>query len=163
MEEKEIKIYASKKKIALQGFLTISMFVAAYFLLKLGLMGIPIMMFCVGVLGIFIVGKYLLLNKPLLIINEKGIKDNMNFPPVGFVEWENINYAKKEKISGFNNIMIYLKDEDKFIGQQSFLKKMFLKSNRDQIGTCVFFRCTVFENPDEVLAFINNMIALNKN
>lgn len=98
------------------------------------------------------------MNAPVLIIDENGITDNMNFPTLGFVEWENVLEAKNGNIAGIDHILVFLKDAEAHIAQQNFLKRPFRRSNLESAGTCILFRSKVFpEKSDKIIELMNKL------
>ena len=158
MDIKPLYIYPNKTRALLfflSGFLLwaiggiliyFSIYFWAYFLLFVGLFNFAMNF------------KKAFLNGPVLVVDKDGITDYMNFPRLGFIPFDNILRAEKGMVTGFEHILVYLKDPEAHIAQQSFLKRPFMRSNQEQIGTCIVFRTNLFpEKSDQVLNLINQL------
>lgn len=73
--------------------------------------------------------KRVILNQPLLIVDEKGIFDNSSLFSVGQIIWNDIEAIYLRKISGKQTIEIKLRNEDQYI--TSKFKKFMVKSNKN--------------------------------
>jgi hypothetical protein len=121
------------------------------------------LLFFVGLFNLFMNVKKAFLNDPVLIVDKLGITDNMNFPTLGLIEWDLIKEVTKEKVFGFDTILVYLHDPEAHIKKQNFLKRKIMRSNIENIGTSIMFRCNVFpEQADKVIELMNRLAKGNE-
>lgn len=158
MDVKPLYIYPNKTRIRLFFFSGFLFWLIAAVLIYFGVYFWAYFLFFAGLFNLLMNFKKAFLNGPVLIVDKDGITDHMNFPRLGFIPWENIAKAEKGYLTGIEHILVYLKDPESHIKQQSFLKRPFMKSNQEHIGTCIVFRTNVFpEKANQVLNLINQL------
>ena len=86
---------------------------------------------CIFVTAIF----NLLNNKPAMIINQKGVTDNISMAKAGFIPWNNINGCFIGKLSGVDQLMIKLKNYEPIMDMQKGYRKGMLKVPIEDHGT----------------------------
>ncbi len=69
-------------------------------------------------------------NKEMLIINKEGITDNTSAISLGFIPWEEIEDIYVDGVLGNNFIELKIKNEEKYLKNISFIKKMLINSNK---------------------------------
>lgn len=158
MDVKPLYIYPNKTRMRLfffSGFVFIGISAA---LIYFGIYFWAYALFFLGLFNLLFNFKKAFLNSPLLIVDKEGVTDNMNFPSMGIIKWEDIKEVKKETIMGFDNIMVYLKDPEGMIEKQFFIKRYFMNYNLENLGTWIMFRCNVFpEQADKVATLMNRL------
>ncbi len=75
------------------------------------------------------------IKKPALVLNNKGLIDNVSMAKAGFISWKNISDCFIAKLSGVDQLMIKLKDYDSILENQNALKKGMLKVPIEDHGT----------------------------
>jgi hypothetical protein len=156
-------IYPDKLKVRAIFVFGLILIPAAYYLWKYEIYTFSVVLWIAAFFNTIINFPKAFLNKPMLVLDENGIKDHMNMPSVGFIPWSAIKRAEYTEIMGFKNILVILKDPESFIKSKSFFLRPFMKSNQNNLDSCVFFRTNVLpENPDKILDLINQMVALNE-
>ncbi|EDP94204.1 STM3941 family protein [Kordia algicida OT-1] len=95
---------------------------------------------------LFLVGSYLLFsllrNKPTVIINQDGIKNNTN--AMGIVSWQLIKGFEIKKGINFVALVIMLQDQEAFFKDKNSLVKGLMKSNIQRFGSPVVIAETEF-------------------
>lgn len=163
METKEILIYPNLKRVRLFFFSGFVFFLLAALFAWLGIYFWTIFLVFLGVFNFFFNYGKAFNNEALLKIDDTGIEDNMNFPKLGKIEWQNIKYAEISDLIGFDTIFVYLKEPEKFISQKSFLMRPILNSNLKNYNCCIMFRCNVFpEKAEKVVDLINTLAKIKE-
>ncbi len=75
--------------------------------------------------------------KPALIINQKGIEDNISLSEAGFIEWENIESVFMGKMKGNNHIIIKLKDDYKPKVNSFLSKRILINELKSKFGNAI--------------------------
>lgn len=108
---------------------------------------------CLGAMIYFLI-KYLD-KKPALVINQKGIIDNISMAKAGFIPWSNINGCLIGKLSGVDQLMIKVKDHKSIMEQQSSLRKSMLQVPIQDHGTPIAINVKLLDyNPEKLLKVI---------
>lgn len=69
--------------------------------------------------------KQIFNNKPVLIVNDKGIEPNLTYKPVGMIKWSDIiDFKTFGYMNDVDYITILLKDPKKYIKDEKRLKKV---------------------------------------
>lgn len=158
MDVKPLYIYPNKTRIRLFFFSGFLFWGVSALLIYFGVYFWAYFLFFAGLFNLGMNFRKAFLNGPVLVVNKEGIQDYMNFPQLGFIPWDNIQKAEFGKITGIDHILVYLHNPDKYIAEQSFVKRPFMKSNQEQIGTCIIFRTNVFpDKKQQVLNLINQL------
>ncbi len=89
-----------------------------------------------GILGVLFFGTTfgygiikLFDNKPGLSIDEIGITDNSNMSSVGLIEWSDIKEIKIQEYQSTSFLLVFLRDNQKYLEQTNGFKRRLLKSN----------------------------------
>ena len=99
-----------------------------------------LMIFCCLALIIclaFIINAILQLRirKPAIIINDKGLEDNVSIAKAGFIDWKNITGCFVAKMSGVDQLFIMVKDHSEIMAKQAKFKKGMLSVPIQDHGT----------------------------
>ena len=109
---------------------------------------------CLGAMLYFTIK--LLDKKPALIINQKGIVDNISMAKAGFIPWKNINGCLIGKLSGVDQLMIKVKDHHAIMDKQSSLRKSMLQVPIQDHGTPVAINVKLLDyNAEKLVKVIN--------
>ena len=68
--------------------------------------------------------------KEMLIVNSKGITDNTSAISLGFIPWEDIEDVYVDGVLGNNFNELKIKNEEKYLNNISFIKKLLINSNK---------------------------------
>ena len=89
-----------------------------------------------GFSGIFILNR--LINKqPALIISKEGITDHSSYTAGGYIAWEEVRDITLYDLFNQRMIGIKLHDTDKFMSQQTGVKKMLMNTNKNMVDAPV--------------------------
>lgn len=158
MDVKPLYIYPNKTRVRLFFFSGFFFWGISALLIYFGIYFWAYFLFFAGLFNLLMNFRKAFLNGPVLIVDKNGITDYMNFPRLGFIPWNNIARAEKGYVTGIEHILVYLKDPEAHLAQQSFLKRAMMKSNQENIGTCIIFRTNVFpEKSKQVMDLINQL------
>lgn len=75
--------------------------------------------------------------KPGLIISKEGIYENSSFISLGFINWEDVLEISKIEINDQKFVILYLKDNAKYIQKSKGFKKRVAKINYKTYGSPV--------------------------
>jgi hypothetical protein len=127
--------YKDKKFRRKQILLSILIMVSSGFTIYL----MPIITVCILFGLFFSVGSFIfysfITNKPTVIVNEEGIKNNAN--GMGSVAWKYITGFEIKKGINFKAIVIKINDEEGFFKDKSKLTKGLMKTNVKRFGSPV--------------------------
>lgn len=166
MEEKEFIIYQNKKGNIVYSVLSfifvfisiLSLFV--HFDINIILEIIMKIILFFGVFFFGYAGIYFIIrmkkNKEMLIINNKGITDKTSAISLGFIPWEEIEEAYIGSSVGNEFIELKIKNEEKYLKNLPFFKKLLINSNK-KMGyeiVCITLNTTNY-SVREVLMKIN--------
>ena len=91
-------------------------------------------------------------NKPVLIVNQKGITEYMSARSVGFIKWEDIeNINVFPYLDNTFYICIYLKRPEKYIKNKKLLRKLNNRKSTQKWGH-IFFTSIYFKKEFSVVA-----------
>ncbi|HHX12626.1 MAG TPA: hypothetical protein GX731_07360, partial [Clostridiales bacterium] len=94
----------------------------------------------------------ILVPKPVLVLNEDGLRDMTTFPRIGDIPWEDIDEIYTAKILKKKSIYIKLEDTEKLYSRLPWLSRFFIKVNTPKNADPVVINLSkTDENIDEVL------------
>ena len=91
-------------------------------------------------------------DKPVLIVNQKGITEYMSARSVGFIKWEDIEYINVfPYLDNTFYICIYLKRPEKYIKNKKLLRKLNNRKSTQKWGH-IFFTSIYFKKEFNVVS-----------
>ncbi len=91
-------------------------------------------------------------DKPVLIVNQKGITEYMSARSVGFIKWEDIEYINVfPYLDNTFYICIYLKRPEKYIKNEKLLRKLNKQKSTKKWGH-IFFTSIYFKKEFNVVS-----------
>lgn len=155
LENKEIKVFASKRKMILLLLGSLLFVIGGVFIIYTSynvnnnadhtkafiLGGASILFFGLGVVISLI---KLFSSKPALIISSRGITDNTTVTNVGFIPWRDIVRFESIKIVSNNFIVIYVNNPQAYISNaKNVVTRKSLKYNYNTYGSPIAINASV--------------------
>jgi len=144
----KMELYVSKKKIILLLCGCLLFVIVGFWLL----ISNAIVMKVIGVIAILFFGigfavlaKKMFDKKPALIIDDEGITDNYTRPPMGVIEWEDIEYVEISTLMTNKILLIYVYDPQKYLDKFSGRSYQGYVNNYRLVGTPFVFPSGVLE------------------
>lgn len=123
------------------------------------LIAIPILIFVIG----FTIKK-VINNKPALILDSKGILDNINLSDVGTIPWNNITAVSTVKHQYSNFIIINLTHPENILKRLSGAKLTLAKNNITNFGSpCIINVSNLKYNNQELFEIIEKQVQYRNN
>lgn len=120
---------------------------------------IPILIFVIG----FTIKK-VINNKPALILDSKGILDNINLSDVGTIPWNNITAVSTVKHQYSNFIIIKLTHPENILKRLSGAKLTLAKNNITNFGSpCIINVSNLKYNNQELFEIIEKQVQYRNN
>ncbi|HLP63124.1 STM3941 family protein [Flavobacterium sp.] len=118
---------------------------------------IPIMLFI-----LWFSGKKIIDKKPGLVLDSRGIIDNVSLSEIGIISWSNITKVSIIKHNYSQFLLIYLKNNDSIMSRLSGFKKRIAKNNIEKFGTPFIINISNLKIDNlELLKIIQNKIQTN--
>ena len=106
----------------------------------------------------------IILNKPTVIIDANGIRNNTNM--MGLVKWEYIDDLEIKTVMYRQLLVIKLNNQEVFLKSKNLFSRTLMKTNINSIGSPVAIGAFEFDEPleivlEKIIAYRNNLKLVN--
>jgi len=106
----------------------------------------------------------IILNKPTVIIDANGIRNNTNM--MGLVKWEYIDDLEIKTVMYRPLLVIKLNEQESFLKSKNLFSRTLMKTNINSLGSPVVIGASEFDEPleivlEKIIAFRNNLKLVN--